>query len=182
LDRSPLHRGFMEDLIVLNKFLNAIESQDIKTIVDCLHYNMKLVNPIGTMDKLKYLNFKKSLYFAFPDFKYNPKIICKENGFYLVKINMTGTHTGVFINSMRDKTQYINPTGKRIVLPEQEMRYSIKGDKIYRIVAENVAGGGILSILRQIGVKLPPQFLISMMVLTVSILRTIKKFCGIAVP
>ena len=164
----------MEDLVILNKFLNAIESQDIQTITDCLHDDLKMINPIGTMDKLKYLNFKKSLYSAFPDFKYNPKIICKENDFYLVKINMTGTHTGVFNISLTGGTQYIDPTHKRIVLPEQEMRYSIKDNKIYRIIAKNVAGGGIIAILRQVGAKLPPQFLISTIIGVYSVLRTLN--------
>ncbi len=165
----------MEELVILNKFLNAIESQDIETMTDCIHDELKMINPIGTMDKTQYLSFKKALYSAFPDFKYHPKIIGKENGFYLVTINMTGTHTGVFKNSLIGDTKNIDPTGKRIILPEQEMRYSIKDDKIYRILARNVAGGGIMSILRQIGVKLPPQFIISIMIGVYSILRKIKR-------
>lgn len=169
----------MEDLDILNRYLNAIEIQDLKVISDCVHSELQMINPIGTMNREAYLAFKRSLFSGFPDFKYNPEIIGKNGDYYDVRIKMTGTHKEIFKISLFGLTQ-LEATNKKIVLPEQVIRYKLRDGKIFIIAPMNVKGGGIIGILRQVGAKLPPQFIIDVMIYVFSMLRMtigiIKRF------
>jgi hypothetical protein len=72
---------------------------------------------------------------------------------------MTGTHTGTFVPPIR-ALKPIKATGKKVVLPEQEFVYYVDSGKIARIVSEPVPDGGIPGLLKQLGVRLPPLWLI----------------------
>jgi predicted ester cyclase len=164
----------MEELELLKKFLEALERRDIKAIAACLHDDLKMINPASTMNREAYLDFKRSLFEAFPDFKYNPEIIGKEGDYYNVKIRMQGTHTGMLRLDFAGPKS-IAPTGRKLDLPEQLMRYSFRDGRIFIIKPVDVRGGGIIGILRQAGAKLPPQFVIDIMIKAVSISRFVNK-------
>jgi hypothetical protein len=83
---------------------------------------------------------------------------------------MGGTHTATFVPPL-GRFNPVSPTGKKVLLPEQKFEYHVENGRIARIIPENVPGGGIPGLLRQIGVRLPPLWLMRVLVAVTRLVR-----------
>jgi hypothetical protein len=83
---------------------------------------------------------------------------------------MAGTHTATFVPPF-SRFKPINATGKRVVLPSQEFVYHVQGEHIVRIVPEAVANGGMPELMRQIGARVPPLWLLKFISKVSALLR-----------
>jgi hypothetical protein len=142
----------MDEQKILSEYLNAIDSRDINKTIQLIHNDVEMITPIGIWRKTDYINYKRALFSAFPDWRFNPEIISKEGDIFRVNINMIGTQTGTF-NLELFGLKPILPTGTKVFLPEQEMQYKVKDNKVIYIKPIPVPGGGLLAILTQIGLK-----------------------------
>jgi hypothetical protein len=142
----------MDEHKILSEYLNAIDSRNINKTIELIHDDVEMITPIGIWRKEDYISYKRALFSAFQDWRFNPQIFSKEGDIFRVKINMSGTQTETF-NLDLFGLKPILPKGIKVILPEQEMQYKVMDNKVIYIKPIPVPGGGLLAILKQLGLK-----------------------------
>lgn len=145
----------MTALAVVQAYLKALDAHDLKQIDELVSDELEFVTPVEPMHKKDFLPFMAALFTGFPDWKFNHGDLRENDNMVTVKLCMTGTHTTTLSLPMPG-LKPIPATNKRVILPEQDFHYTVQGQQIVRIAADHVPGGGILGTLQQIGVNLPP--------------------------
>lgn len=65
----------------------------------------------------------------------------------------------------------MGPTHKQVVLPEQSFHYTVRGVKIVRIEGDPEPHSGIIGTLEHIGVRLPPMWIMKIVVKAARLFR-----------
>lgn len=108
-------------------------------------------NPLG---KEQVVFFAQIMRTAFPDVSYNLHDFSEDGNTVRAKQQMTGTHTGTLDLSFMGMPP-ITPTGKAVTLPEENLTYTIEGDKIAKIQTVSTGETGLPVILKQLGIEMP---------------------------
>jgi hypothetical protein len=139
---------------IVGNFINAIESNDFKT-AENLTSNDFVVEGVGPskFTRTEFLNLHRALNNGLPDFSFNHKIV-KESGDQVdIRIRLTGTHKRDMQPPIPGIST-IKATNKQIKMPEENVHLTVKNNKITRLRLEQIPGGGIAGLLKQIGVEL----------------------------
>ena len=139
---------------VINEFLSAIEKNDFKK-AESYTSNDFVVEGVGptNLNRTEFLNVHRSLNTGLPDFSFNHKIV-KETGDQVdLKVKLTGTHKRD-MQAPIPGLGTIKATNKNVRMPEENITATIKNDKITKIRVQQVSGGGLPGLLKQIGVDL----------------------------
>lgn len=142
----------MEEKRIVEEFFQTIEKNDFLKAHLYLDDNFKVTGvapePLGAKE---FLGVHKALGIGMPDFRFNYKIEDIRNNIVNAKVKITGTHTKEMPAPipMVDK---IPATNKKVQMPEENVRVTLKDNKISEVYLEPTPGGGILGILKQIGV------------------------------
>jgi predicted ester cyclase len=107
--------------------------------------------PVG---KREFVGLMNALVAAIPDWKFNATDYKQNGNQVFVTFQITGTQTGE-LNLPMPGFPKLPPTGKRISLPREPTVVTIKDDKISRLEASVVPGGGVAGVLAQLGVPMP---------------------------
>ena len=153
---------------VVRKYFDALEAKDLAKVEALVSRNLVFVTPLKPLGKDDLIKVFRAIFDAFPDWRFDHKELVTTGTVVKTNLRMAGTHTGMFVPPL-GMLKPINATGRKVVLPEQEFVYYVEAGQITRIVSEPVPNGGIPGLLTQIGVRLPPLWL----------LRVIAKLSGL---
>jgi predicted ester cyclase len=110
-------------------------------------------DPIG---KAEFLGLHYILAQAFPDFSFNVIQVKQQGDEVEGTIHITGTQTGVLdVSEIGLPIPPLQPTGKKVVMPEEHPVLTIRGDKFSSLHLPKVPGGGLPGILQQLGLQMP---------------------------
>jgi predicted ester cyclase len=139
---------------VVKAGLAAVEAGDFKKLDGMLTDDMVFAGPVPEpVGKHEFLGVQMAMNKAMPDWKFNPSDF-KENGDKVtVTFQITGTQTGELSLPMPGMKP-IPPTGKKVSLPKEPATFTVKNGKLSRLEVTSVAGGGVMGVLSQLGVKM----------------------------
>jgi predicted ester cyclase len=141
---------------VVRDYHRGIEQGNWKIVDQCLSeqfiFSGSSVQPLG---KRALVSSMKALWAAFPDLKFNLRITAEQGTQVKSVVNISGTHTSTLIPPFPDRFMSIQPTGKKIALPDEPCVYTVEGGKIVR---QDVTPGpnlGWPGIFKQLGLEYP---------------------------
>lgn len=144
---------------VVRTYFQALEEHDVGKVAGLLSDDFAFVTPVEPMDRDDFLSFMQGLLAGFPDYRFNHSDARVEGKVVAVKLRMTGTHTRTLdLPGLKP----VPATGKRVVLPEQRFAYAVRDGRITTITPEPMPHAGIIGLLEQIGVRLPPLWVMKL--------------------
>lgn len=145
----------MNGVETVQAVLAAIEANDWERargyLADDFIFGGAVPEPVGPD---AWLGVHRALGAAMPDFSFNARGLHEENGQIAGQLQITGTQTRELALTALG-IPVIQPTGKRVSLPTENITATTRGDKIATIMVSKVAGGGLPGILAQLGAALP---------------------------
>lgn len=134
-----------------------IEAKDTASAAELLTDDFTFSGPVPEpISGAEWLGMHDKLNAAFPDWKFNISDVHEHGDVVHITAQITGTHTGdLDLSPMGMPT--VPATGNAVQLPQEELDVAVVGDKIASISGEPVHGGGVMGILEQLGVELPPM-------------------------
>ena len=144
----------MSAMDVVKAGLAAIEAGDFKKLDGMVADDMVFAGPVPEpVGKHEFMGVQTAMNKAMPDWKFNPSDF-KENGDKVtVTFQITRTQTGELSQPMPGMKP-IPPTGKKVSLPKEPATFTVKNGKLSRLEVTSVAGGGVMGVLSQLGVKM----------------------------
>lgn len=141
----------------VNSLMEALEAGEMNGAAGYLSDDFVLngLTP-RPLDRPQFLDFMRSVREAFPDWSFNPRDIQEQGSSVVLTLRSTGTQTGDLVIPVPG-LPLVPATGKSISLPDQPTRATIRGNQVTSITIQPVAGGGILGILQQLGIRLPTR-------------------------
>jgi len=135
--------------------LKSIEAGEMaaaaKLLSDGFMFSGPVPQPIGGSE---WLGMHEKLNAAFPDFRFNLSDLHEHGSQIHGTVQISGTNKGSLdLSSIGMPT--IPATGKSIKLPKEELTFTSENGKLASLSVAPVAGGGVMGILGQLGVKVP---------------------------
>ena len=139
---------------VVKDFLTAIEKNDFKK-AESLTSNDFSVEGVGptNLNSSEFLGVHRALNTGLPDFSFNHKIISETTDQVNVSVRLTGTHKRD-MNAPIPGLGTIKATNKQVRMPEENVRITVKNNKIAKVHVQEAPGGGLPGLLKQIGVDI----------------------------
>jgi hypothetical protein len=131
---QPLQAGQASAKVIVQKHLRAIEAGNWAEADRYIGENYRMTGtiplPISLFVKLgkaQAIQIHKPRKTAMPDFKFNETILEESSGHVKLQVNLSGTQTGVidYTGVLRD-IPVIQPTGKRVKLPNEYFTYYVE--------------------------------------------------------
>lgn len=139
------------DLVL--ELLHAEEERDFDRVMKMLTndfvFSGPAPKPVGVKE---YMEIHRAFLAAFPDWRFNYTTIKEDENEVTGKVHITGTHTRDLSLPIIPSLGTVQATGKRITLPEEKVHVKLRGSKIARLDVEPVPNGGVMGLLKQIGV------------------------------
>jgi predicted ester cyclase len=104
--------------------------------------------------KAEFLKLQGALVKAIPNWKFNPSNMKTQGNKVMTAVQITGTHTGSLTPVMPGMSA-APATGKKVSLPQEQVTFTVKNDKLASFEVTPIEGGGLPGILTQIGVPVP---------------------------
>ncbi len=139
------------------KVAQAIEDQDWNAaqalLADDYTFSGAVPQPIGGAE---WLGVHRALAKAMPDLRLNYVATGGDDGIAEGTIQLSGTNTGELALPIPGLPK-IPPTGRKITLPREHVRVKARGNQLINWEVEPVADGGVMGILKQMGVAVPHE-------------------------
>lgn len=146
----------MNDLDIIKTMTAAIQSGDFKTAGTYLSDDFVFSGPVpAPINRQQWLDMSEVLRKAFPDLNYRFATDGAEGNVYNMSTQLSGTHKG----SLDLTTQglgIIPATGRTFSLVSQPGKVTVQNGKITSFALQPTEGSGLMALLAQIGVKIPP--------------------------
>ena len=143
----------MSNTDVVKTGMEAWEANDEQTLSALLADDFVLSGPVPQpLGKQEFIGFMHSMLTAMPDFAFNVSSFEEDGDKVIARSHITGTHTGVLA---LPGLPPIDPTGKKVILPEEIQVYTIKDGKLQSLSTDARPDAGVPAMLAQIGVALP---------------------------
>ena len=147
----------MDSIDIVKSALAANEAHQIVKFADMLSDDMVFAGPVpNPVGKQEVLALMTAIGSAVPDFKFNAMDFKMVGDKVSVVFQVSGTQTGELAMPMLG-LQKIPASGKHFSIPKELNTFTLKNGKISRWEAEKVPGGGMMGMLAQLGVSLPPM-------------------------
>ncbi len=148
---TRMGQGKGSDIVL--QLLHALEERDFDKAKTYMSNDFEFTGPMPkSMNSMESIDAFRHLFRAFPDWRFNFNVINEDDNEVTGKVHITGTQTGELNLPFIQNLGTIQPTGKRISLPEQKVHFKMKGNKISRYQVDVPPNGGITGLLSQIGV------------------------------
>jgi hypothetical protein len=144
----------MDVMPVITRYLEAFARHDLGEMNACTTDDLRFVLPDRELRKPAFLELMAGLFRGFPDWGFEHGRLRCGWDHATIELRMHGTHTGVLALPLPG-LEPIEPTGRQVVLPPEDIQYSLSQGRISQIEPTAVPGGGIPGILEQIGAPLP---------------------------
>ena len=134
----------------------AFVSKDLDSAAAYFSDDFQFSGPVPEpIDGKTWMALMKTMNKAFPDIDYHARTLGVEGDVVRVTNKLTGTHT-VDLDLSGMGMGVIPATGKSFSLPEELGEATVKNNKITSMHINAVKDGGLMGILKQLGVA-PPQ-------------------------
>ncbi len=138
---------------VVLQLLHALEEKDFDKAKTYLTNDFEFTGPTPKpVNGKEFIDVHRYLFQAIPDWRFNFNVIKEDDNEVTGRVHVTGTQTGELNLPMIQNLGTIQPTGKRISLPEEKAHVKVKGNKISRFQVDVSPNSGIMGLLSQIGV------------------------------
>lgn len=145
----------MNAIETVQAVVSAIETSDWQRARSLLADDFTLSGPVPEpIGPDAFVAIHRALAAAMPDFSFNASNFQDVNGTVTYQVQLTGTQT----QELALPVPGIGPipaTGKRVSLPVEPNRATLRGGKVATAEASEVPGGGVPGLLAQLGVSLP---------------------------
>ena len=146
----------MDPLDVVNQWLAAVEAGDWNTAASLLAEDMVFEGPVPEpVGKAQFVGLQSALVAGIPDWSFNPTDISAQGDQVFLTNHISGTQTGTLNLPMLPAP--IPPTGRSFQLGAEPVVVTIRDGLVTRISAQSGPQGGVMGILMQLGVELPPM-------------------------
>jgi predicted ester cyclase len=142
---------------VIGRYLDALSARDLTAIAGCITDDVEYRGAFGHLDRSGYLDLLKGLFVAFPDWSFEHGRLRFGWDHATIELRMHGTHTGPLVLDMLG-LQPSEPTGRVVVLPPQDVHYTVRDRLVWRIEPVAAPGAGLPGILEQIEAPVPSPF------------------------
>jgi steroid delta-isomerase-like uncharacterized protein len=133
--------------------MKAWEANDEQTLSALLADDFVLSGPVPQpLGKQEFIGFMHAMLTSMPDFAFNVSSFEEDGDKVIARSHITGTHTGVLA---LPGLPPIDPTGKKVVMPEEIQVYTIKDGKLQSLTTDARLDAGVPAMLAQLGVALP---------------------------
>ena len=147
----------MNAIDMIKSGLNGMEMGQPGKLADTLTDDMVFAGPVPEpVGKREFIGIQSAMVAAMPDWKFNATDF-KQNGDQVTAFfQITGTQTRELSLPMPG-FHSIPASGKHVSLPREAITITIKNGKVSRLESATVPGGGVMGVLSQLGVPLPPM-------------------------
>jgi hypothetical protein len=140
---------------VVNKALDYIESNDLNSSKSLYSDDFTFSGPVPVpLNKAQYLELMGKVLQGVPNWNFHRHDLRVEGDTVIVPVRVAGTQTGRLPGLMPDMPD-LPATNRSFRNPPEEMRITVRGDRIVDVNIEPVPGGGVLGMLEQLGVSVP---------------------------
>ncbi len=140
---------------ITQKLVKAIEDQNWALAQSFLADDFTLSGATPEpVDGAAFLGVHRALAKAMPDLRFNYAALRGDDGSAEGIVQITGTNTGELALPMPGLPQ-VPATGRKITNPKEHVWIKSRGDKLINWQVEVVPDGGVLGILKQMGVAVP---------------------------
>lgn len=150
---------FLERIIIMSsenivkELMDALEKGDFETASSKMADNFSFLGPLPIpIGKNEFIMFMQTIRMGIPDWSYQYKFISEEGEKVTGTVKLQGTHSGELNIPMLPA---LKPSGIRVELPDGPINFITEGEKVKQISLSNSDGGGILGLLKQLGIQLP---------------------------
>ena len=155
------HGGTRDARATVERCFEALDARDVDAIARVVSDDLAFVTPVEPLDKATFLRFMAGLFAGLPDWRFDHGSLDVRGDVVAVRLRMGGTHTRTLALPMPG-LKPVAPTGKRVALPEQRFDYTVRDGRIVRIAGENIPHAGVIGLLEQVGVRLPPVWVMKL--------------------
>jgi len=144
----------MDPELIVRDCLEAFEAGQFEDAASYFTEDMVFSGPVPQpLGKKEYVSLQSGLVRAIPDWKFNHRDFHTQGNTVFLKIQITGTHTNN-MPPILPGLESMPPTGRRVSLPEESLRITVRNDKITRVEVDQVPGGGVPGVMQQLGIPL----------------------------
>lgn len=151
--KGEVHMSAMD---IVRQGFAAVEAGDFDTMErlasDDFVFEGPVPQPVG---KAEWIGLQQALVDAIPDWTFHPSSWREEGDVVYVNLAITGTHRGTL--NLPFLPAPVAPTGKTISLPADPAEFTVRDGQITHIMVHSGPDSGVMGILQQIGVPLPPM-------------------------
>ncbi len=145
----------MKPIEIVRTAVEALEKGDFEKAHRYLSENLRFSGPVPEpIGREEFEGVMRALLAGIPDWRFNGRDLREEGGKVKLTVSITGTNSRE-LPPVFPGLKSTPPTGRKVHLPEEHLEFTLKEDKIERIEADRVPGGGVLGVLKQLGVSLP---------------------------
>jgi ketosteroid isomerase-like protein len=146
----------MSKINLLKKLLSSIENENIKEAGECLTDDFMFSGPTPEpIGKNQFLQLHQELVSAIPDWRFNATDFREKEDTLLLTVHVSGTHTTNSLNLPQVGLTAIHATGKHFALPAEAVEIQFRDDRIAQFKVAVVPNGGLMGILKQLGIEIP---------------------------
>lgn len=140
---------------IVGSLWSAIEAQQFDRALGYLASDFQFNRPAAApLNSLQWIRIHRALAAAMPDLTVNYLPQGASYGVVHGSVRLSGTHTSK-LDLRLPGMPLVPATGKRIVLPREQVDIAVEQGRVVLIQIEHLPGGGLLGILAQLGVALP---------------------------
>ena len=135
---------------IVNEVFSALEKRNWehveRKLADDFTFSGAVQKPIS---KKEWVGVQRAIQSGIPDLRFNLHQVVAKGDKVMAKVKLSGTHSADMPAPIPGEKSY-QKTGKRVELPEEELEFTISGDKISKLYVKPVPHGGVKGLLEQI--------------------------------
>ncbi len=141
----------MENLKFVKEVISDLERRNWDKVENNLSNDFTFTGAVSQpINKKQWVGVHRALQTGMPDLKFNlQQVRVVGDNKVAAKVKLTGTHTAEMPATLPG-TKPIPATGRKIALPEEDIEFTLKGDKISSLYVKPVDHGGVKGILDQL--------------------------------
>ena len=140
----------MKNEEIVNEVITALEKRNWenveKKLTDNFTFSGAVPKPIS---KKEWVGVQRAIQSGIPDLKFNLRQVTTKGDKVVAKVQLSGTHSADMPAPIPGAKAYPS-TGKKIQMPEEEIEFTIVGDKISNLNVKPTPHGGVPGLLEQI--------------------------------
>ena len=145
----------MDAKTTVQTLLDSVQKADFEQARSLLSDDFQFIGSVPEpINRDTWLRMSRSLKKAFPDLDYRFHVEGADGNIVRIWAKLKGTHTNELDASVVNMG-VIPATKKSVFNPNERGKVTVKGGKVTSWIVESIAGGGLMGILGQLGVKSP---------------------------
>jgi predicted ester cyclase len=140
---------------IAEAYLDAFNSGDLDALADLLADDFQFSGPVPEpMDQDQFLGLMELMWNAFPDIRFNARIVDVNRNVLHFTAQLVGTHTGdLDLSSMG--MGVIPPTGRSFSMARENGETVFENGYVVSHHVNPTEGAGLMAILQQLGIRVP---------------------------